>query len=178
MLYQPEEFPQSSAAASAVDSEDTNAGMELGNQENEEIDISSLLDLDLEVVTVTVPAEPTGAFAGESEVATTVSIEELVSQTVQHCRETGKDSNPVEILRYFQSLVVTGRSLEVTDTRESPEGSTNFIMVDRFNILQTGLDEIRALSDKRLTLEVQFYNEVRITRPPVHCIVRNSYIHK
>ena len=74
MLYQPEEFPQSSAAASAVDSEDINAGMELENQENEEIDISSLLDLDLEVVTVTVPAEPAGAFAGESEVATTVGM--------------------------------------------------------------------------------------------------------
>ena len=39
-------------------------------------------------------------------------------------------------------------------------GKTNLIMVDRYNILATGMDEISAIDNKFLTLEVQFYDEV------------------
>ena len=39
-------------------------------------------------------------------------------------------------------------------------GKTNLIMVDRYNILATGMDEISAIDNKFLTLEVQFYDDV------------------
>ena len=39
-------------------------------------------------------------------------------------------------------------------------GKTNLIMVDRYNILATGMDEISTIDNKFLTLEVQFYDEV------------------
>ena len=38
-------------------------------------------------------------------------------------------------------------------------GKTNLIMVDRCNILATGMDEISAIDNKFLTFEVQFYDE-------------------
>ena len=39
-------------------------------------------------------------------------------------------------------------------------GKTNLILVDRYNILATAMDEISAIDNKFLTLEVQFYDEV------------------
>lgn len=97
------------------------------------------------------------------------AIDEIVNQTVAHCKDTDKANNPVEILRHLQSVMVTGRPLELTDTSQSIEGTTNFIMVDRCNLLKTGLEEIKALPDYRATLEVQFYNEVRVVGPPGTC---------
>ena len=97
------------------------------------------------------------------------AIDEIVKQTVAHCKDTDKANNPVEILRHLQSVMVTGRPLELTDTSQSIKGTTNFIMVDRCNLLKTGLEEIKALPDYRATLEVQFYNEVRVVGPPGTC---------
>lgn len=56
--------------------------------------------------------------------------------------------------------MVTGRQLDISDPSQTVEGETNQIFVDRFNLQKTGFDEIAGLEDKRLTLEVQFYNEV------------------
>ena len=42
------------------------------------------------------------------------------------------------------------------------KGDTNLIMVDRENILETGIEEILVLKDKFTTLEVQFYGEVSL----------------
>ena len=38
-----------------------------------------------------------------------LSIDELVAIGVDHCKAAGLDHNPVEALRYFQSLLVYGR---------------------------------------------------------------------
>ena len=43
--------------------------------------------------------------------------------------------------------MVTGRDLEVENAHEPTEGETNYIMVDRSNLLQTSFDEIRCLQD-------------------------------
>ena len=58
--------------------------------------------------------------------------------------------------------MVKGRPLDIEDITESNEGETNYIMVDRSNLLETAFDEVKAIpsSNLRLTLEVQFYNEV------------------
>ena len=66
----------------------------------------------------------------------------------------------MEILPYFQCVLVHGRPLELESSEESANGQTNFILVDRLNLLERGFDKITSLKDKRTTLEVQFYNEV------------------
>lgn len=65
------------------------------------------------------------------------------------------------VLRYYQSQLVEGRPLEIADPSLGTQGMTNQIFVDRLNLLETALDEIKDLDNKRVTLEVQFYNEVK-----------------
>ena len=88
-----------------------------------------------------------------------MTVDEVVEKIVQYCRKNDIN-NPVEILRCLQLNMVTGRALEVEFAHEEKVGETNFIMMDRQNLLQTALDEISCLQDFRKTLEVQFYNEV------------------
>ena len=71
-------------------------------------------------------------------------------------------NDPVHVLKYHQTKIVCGRKLDidVDDLAVGLTGETNFIIVDRQNILLTGLEEISPLQNLRLTLEVQFYGEV------------------
>ena len=92
-----------------------------------------------------------------------MSVDEVVNKTVHYC-QTHDVHNPVEILRCFQQNIVTGRELEVENAHEPTEGETNYIMVDRSNLLQSSFDELSCLQDYRKTLEVQFYDEVLLLR--------------
>lgn len=87
------------------------------------------------------------------------SVESLVSKIVAYCRSQ-QVTDPVEILRYYQSQFVLGRDLEITNPNETCEGVTSYISVDRRNILKTSFDEIKEISNLRLTLQVDFYGEV------------------
>lgn len=87
------------------------------------------------------------------------TIENAVRKTISYCNENNV-VNPVEILRCLQKNMVIGRALDVKDPSQSDDGATNFILVDRGNLLETGFDEINTLENLRITLEVQFYNEV------------------
>ena len=60
----------------------------------------------------------------------------------------------------MQSKVVQGRSLEIESEYTCPEGATNYILVDRYHILETGMEETNGLKNPFLTLDVQFYGEV------------------
>eukprot|EP00794_Sanderia_malayensis_P001683 gene1683-1875_t len=71
--------------------------------------------------------------------------------------ETISDSK--EILRYLQKTVVTGRELEVTKSGIELVDDTNYIIVDRQNILSTTMDELRSVNDPRKTFQVDFYGE-------------------
>lgn len=91
-------------------------------------------------------------------------INSVISKAINYCF-THDINDPTEILRYMQSVIVTGRKLEAIDDAVlflHSEGATNFILVDRKNVLETGFDEIRNIpnEDLRKTLEVQFYSEV------------------
>ena len=66
----------------------------------------------------------------------------------------------MEILRYIQSQLVRGRALDVEDVSRCEGGATSYILIDRQQLLETAFDEIPALENKFLTLEVQFYGEV------------------
>ncbi|KAL3841723.1 hypothetical protein ACJMK2_019829 [Sinanodonta woodiana] len=88
-----------------------------------------------------------------------IHVSLIVTKAIEYSR-TGSISDPVEILKKLQDVIVTGRPLEVEDLTVCAEGDTNFILVDRINVLSTGMDEIIAITNLRKTLEVQFYNEV------------------
>ena len=45
----------------------------------------------------------------------------------------------------MQSKLVRGRSLEAESKDTCPEGATNYIAVDCYNILQTGMEEVAGL---------------------------------
>lgn len=68
--------------------------------------------------------------------------------------------NPVGILRCLQKAIVTGRKLELDSDCEVLEGESNCISVDRINPLETALEEVGALENLRLTLEVSCNGDV------------------
>ena len=82
--------------------------------------------------------------------------------------------------------VVQGRSLEIESENTSPEGATNYILVDCYNILETGIEEIAVLVNPFLTLEVQCYGEEQAGKLTEHaqeiptkraCILREEEIY-
>ncbi|XP_070569422.1 uncharacterized protein [Ptychodera flava] len=86
------------------------------------------------------------------------TVNEIVQDTIEFSRSNSSD--PVEVLRYYQKKVVTGRNIDVESERGiSGDKSTNFIIVNRFKLLETSFDEINAIEDLRKTLEVEFYSE-------------------
>ena len=90
------------------------------------------------------------------------NVTQKVTEAANDIKARSFDQNPVEIVKYLQKKLLSGRVLDVEDPTISLDGKTNFIMVDRNNILETGFDEIGSLQDKFITLEVQFYNEVSV----------------
>ena len=71
------------------------------------------------------------------------NIDTAVGKVVTFCR-TNNVHNPVEVLRCMQHLIVTGRKLELESDSEVLEGETNYINVDRMNLLETAFEEIGA----------------------------------
>ena len=96
----------------------------------------------------------------ENEIKDIIIDKEIVD-IIEHCK-TKDLNNSVEILKYIQTRLVQGRPLEIEDVTQCIGGATNFIMVDRSDLMNTGLEEIQQISNKFVTLEVQFYNEVMI----------------
>jgi hypothetical protein len=116
---------------------------------------------DNETITPSLPADQNEMSSLNSNADTQQEneVEEAIRKTLLYCREKNV-VNPVEILRCLQKNVVIGRALDVEDPSQVEEGATNFIIVDRNNLLNTAFDEIGGLENPRLTLEVQFYGEV------------------
>ncbi|KAJ8313279.1 hypothetical protein KUTeg_009168 [Tegillarca granosa] len=99
----------------------------------------------------------------------TLTTKNIVQQVIKYCSDENI-SNPVEILRKLQTELVTGRPLEIEDITSCTDGDTNFILIDRNNVLSTGFDEVRSLDDPRKTLEVQFYGEISKLHSSFHFI--------
>ncbi|KAJ7380778.1 hypothetical protein OS493_007158 [Desmophyllum pertusum] len=87
------------------------------------------------------------------------TVDDAISSVLHYCR-ANNINNPVEILRCLQKAIVTGRKLELESDSEVLEGETNYINVDRTNLLDGTFEEVAALENLRLTLEVSFYGEV------------------
>ena len=62
----------------------------------------------------------------------------------------------------METRLVQGRPLDIEDVTQCISGATNFIMVDRSDLMNTVLKEIQHVSKKFVTLDMQFYNEVMI----------------
>ena len=76
---------------------------------------------------------------------------DIVQQCIDYCREK-KIEDPVEILRVAQQFIVTGRQLEVISLTECLEGETNYILINRQDVLDSAIEEISPLINPRLTL--------------------------
>ena len=87
-------------------------------------------------------------------------LDHMIEEVVEQCKNSNIGSNK-EILRALQSKILKGRRLDIEREDECPEGETNYIHVDRNNLLETALDEIGSVQNPLLTLEVQFYGEVK-----------------
>ncbi|CAH3176300.1 unnamed protein product, partial [Porites lobata] len=86
------------------------------------------------------------------------NLEAAVAECISICK---KDNvcNPVEMLRCAQKLIAQGRPLDVNSPDQPLDGETNFVSIDRFNILESAMEEFKDLQNPRLTLEVSFYGE-------------------
>ena len=108
------------------------------------------------------------------------TIDQIVGESAEYCRRKGLDNNPVEILQWYQTQIIESRMLEVDDpTHDCSVGETNQIFVDRDNVLDTGMGEIKILTNPRLTLEVQFYGEVGFnnqTQGIIKLLLHNTFI--
>ena len=87
------------------------------------------------------------------------SFERAISDCIKKCN-VENITDPIEILRCASTHIVQGRPLDVSSASETVEGETNFIHVDRQDILQSAFEEISSLENLRLTLEVSFYGEL------------------
>ena len=67
--------------------------------------------------------------------------------------------DPIELIRFLQEKIVTGRALELTSCEEACEGATNFITVDRDRVLETTIRELEFIDNYRLTFKVDFMGE-------------------
>ena len=63
-----------------------------------------------------------------------LSVDEIEDKVVACCL-TENISNPVEVLGCLKKYLVTGQPLEVSDATECSRGQTNFILLDRNNLL-------------------------------------------
>ena len=84
-------------------------------------------------------------------------IDERYQTTINEFPSDINDTS--DMLRYYQGKVHIGRPLDVVDEYTILEGETNFITVDRENILQTTFEEIKEIEDPAITFEVDFYSE-------------------
>ena len=67
--------------------------------------------------------------------------------------------HPIEVIRYLQQEIVTGRMLDVASHEETIDGDTNYITVDRDNIMETTFSEFQFIDDFTKTFQVDFMGE-------------------
>ena len=109
------------------------------------------------------PEELDGEVIMNSEVGldkkTEENIKESVNLFIKSCKENNIQ-NPIEILKSAQQHIVQGRLLDKCSPFQPLERETNFISINRYDVLKSAFDEIKAIENLRLTLEVSFYGEI------------------
>ncbi len=112
-----------------------------------------------------VPQQPTNSPSTISQQPVSTPTEKRsVSQATDHCITYCKEKNitdAVEILRCAQKFLVRGKPLNGFTGDPEEHNESNFILINRHNVIGTAMEEIGALlvEDVRLTLEVSSYGE-------------------
>ena len=88
-----------------------------------------------------------------------IDVDREVNRITEYCIENNLNT-PTEIIRELKLFLVQGRPLEISNVNMCPECETNFILVNRNNLLLSEFDEIKSLKNKFITLEVQYSEEV------------------
>ena len=87
-----------------------------------------------------------------------VSPASKTDQLIEEIYKQGM-SDPVEILRFLQKELLQGRDLDVTSEYELMEGVTNYICIDRHDIVKTTFTELASIENFYITFEVDFMGE-------------------
>ena len=61
-----------------------------------------------------------------------MDIDSRVDDIVEGCKSSGYSQNQVQILKYLQQKLITGRPLEILDPTSCEKGNTNLVMVKTF----------------------------------------------
>ena len=124
------------------------------NTENAQVYDPAVIDIESTEIDYENQTETRWVQNGDQNKETSMDINSIIKEISDYYQDN-KVSTTKEIVCRMQSKFVRGRSLDTC-----PEGATNYISVDRYNILQTGMEEVAGLHDLFLTLDVQFYGEV------------------
>ena len=91
-----------------------------------------------------------GTESSNSDVSSTLNANENQSQSssfniksINRGAKKQELSDSVEVLKYLPKEIVTGRPLDVTSLEDTIEGETNYLTVDRDNILATIFAELQ-----------------------------------
>ena len=101
--------------------------------ENQHVTVLDHLELDDDIQVVS------AVDANQAVIDT--DINSIIEDVIKLCKENSITSTK-EVIRLMQAKIVRGRSLEIESVDTCPEGSTNYILVDRYHILDTGMEEI------------------------------------
>ena len=69
------------------------------------------------------------------------------------------EQSRTEILKCAQKFILQGRPLGVTSLSQPLDGETNFVCIDRYQVLKSAKEELNDIENPRLTLEVSFFGE-------------------
>lgn len=96
----------------------------------------------------------------QPSLATNPAVDSAVDECITYCKAQNID-DPVEILRCAQKFILKGKPLHgySGDPEEFNDSRSNFIVIDRHNVLETALEELNCLEDAQLAIEVSFYGE-------------------
>ena len=86
-------------------------------------------------------------------------LKEDIEAFVRYCQQIDV-TDPVELSRVLQSYIVQGCELEPSEASDLIEGKTNFIYINKMDVLKSAIDEIKIIKDPRITLEVNLYGEL------------------
>ncbi len=104
-------------------------------------------------------AQPVDVLSPSPPVNIKTAISDVAADCVAYCKEHNI-CDPVEILRHAQNCIVTGKPLNgYTGDEETLDGESNFILINRQDVLTTALDEVSTIENPQLSLEVSFYGE-------------------
>jgi hypothetical protein len=103
----------------------------------------------------TSPLPVTASASSDPRSVNQVVIQQIISEGYQNALH-----DPVQILSVLQKELLHGRKLDLTDDQSTCEGKTNYICVNRQDILKTTFNELECVTDFCITFEVDFMGEM------------------